>query len=84
MDPRRDRPRDRAFAPLREHLEERFGAGLGERHVAEFVDDQQLVSGELALQAEEPLLVVGLDQLVNQGRRGDEADRETLLTGGQF
>jgi len=40
-----------ALVALGEHLEEQLGAGLGERHVAEFVDDQQLVAGKLALQA---------------------------------
>ena len=72
-----------ALVALAEHLEQQFGAGLGERHVAEFVDDQQLVAGELALQAQQPLLVAGLDQLVDQGGGGGEADREALLAGGQ-
>jgi hypothetical protein len=68
---------------LGEHLEEQFGAGLGERHVAKFVDDQQLVAGDLALQAQQPLLVASLDQFVDQGGGGGEADREALLAGGQ-
>ena len=72
-----------ALVALGEHLEQQLGAGLGERHIAEFVDDQQLVAGELALQAQQPLLVAGLDQLVDQGGRGGEADREALLAGGQ-
>ena len=29
------------FIALAEHLEEQFGAGLGQRHEAEFIDDEQ-------------------------------------------
>ena len=39
------------FVTLAEDLEQQLGAGLRQRHVSEFVDDQQLVSGVLALQA---------------------------------
>ena len=40
---------DQGRAPLvalAEHLEQEFGTGLGQRHEAEFVDDQKLVGGE--------------------------------------
>jgi hypothetical protein len=33
---------------LAENLEEELGASLGKRHIAEFVDDEELDSGELA------------------------------------
>ena len=72
-----------ALVSLGEHLEQQLGAGLRQRHVAELVDDQQLVGGELALQAQQPLLVAGLDQLVDQGGGGGEADRQALLAGGE-
>ena len=71
-----------ASVALAEHLEQEFGAGLGERHEAEFVDDQQAVFSQLFLEAQQALLVPGLDQLVDQGRRRDEAHGEAFLTGG--
>ena len=37
----------------------------------------------MALQAEQSFLIPGLDQLVDHGGRGGEADRQALLTGGQ-
>ncbi len=39
--------------------------------------------GDEVLKTQQTLLVAGLDQLVDQGCRGGEADREALLTGGQ-
>src|SRR5262245_59228620 len=39
------------FISLAEDLEQQLGAGLRQRHIAEFDDDEQLVAGELALQA---------------------------------
>ena len=68
-----------AFVALTEHLKQQLGAGLRERHIAEFINDQQLVAGQLALQAAQSLLVPGLDQLVDQGRGGGEANRQPLL-----
>jgi MarR-like DNA-binding transcriptional regulator SgrR of sgrS sRNA len=37
----------------------------------------------LSLQAEQPLLVPGLDEFVDHSGRGGEADRQALLAGGQ-
>ena len=51
-----------------------ISAGLRQRHISKFVDDQQLVTGELALQAEKPFLVAGLDQFVHEGGGGREAN----------
>jgi hypothetical protein len=42
-----------AFMTLAEDLEEQFRAGLGKRHIAEFVDDKQFDGGELGLQLEQ-------------------------------
>src|SRR6266478_4698488 len=53
-----------ALVTLAEDLEQELGAGRRQGHIAEFVDDQQLVGRQLALQAEQSLLVPGLDQLV--------------------
>ena len=49
-----------AFVPLGEHLKQQLGAGLRQRHVAELVDDQQLVGDQLALETQQALLVAGL------------------------
>jgi hypothetical protein len=46
-----------AFMTLTEDLEEQLRAGLGERHIAEFVDDQQFDGGELGLKFEKLPLV---------------------------
>jgi hypothetical protein len=40
-----------AFVALAEDLEQQLGAGRRERDVAQFIDDQKLVAGELTLQA---------------------------------
>jgi hypothetical protein len=72
-----------SLVALAEDLEQQFGAGLRQRHIAEFVDDQELVAGDLALQAQEPLLVAGLNQLLHEGGGGREADRQAFLAGCQ-
>jgi hypothetical protein len=46
---------------LAEHLEEQLGAGHGQWHEAEFIDDEQLIAGDLLLEAEELLLVWSFD-----------------------
>src|SRR5450759_3072285 len=70
-----------ALISLAEHLEQQLSAGLRERPIAKLVDDQELVSGELPLQAKQPLLVAGLQQFMDESRGGIEADRQPLLTG---
>ena len=77
---------DQGRAPLvalAEHLEQQLGAGLRQRHEAEFVDDQKLAGGELLLEPQQLLVIAGLDELVDQCGGGDEADREALLAGRQ-
>src|SRR6516165_11344964 len=72
-----------ALVTLAEDLEQELRTGRRQGDVTELVDDQQLVGRQLALEAEQSLLVSGLDQLVDHGGRGGEADRQPLLTGGQ-
>ena len=55
-----------ALVALAEDLEQQLGAGRRQRDVAQLVDDQKLVAGELALQAQQTLFVAGLVQLVDQ------------------
>ena len=47
-----------AFVALAEDLEQQLGAGRRERDVAQFIDDQKLVAGELSLQAQQTLFIV--------------------------
>src|SRR5512143_2081210 len=68
---------------LAETLEQQLGAGGGKRHVAELVDDQQLVRLDLLLELEKTPLVVGFDQLMDQAGGRGEPDREAALAGGQ-
>ena len=65
---------------LAEHLEEQLGPGLGQGHEAQFVDDQQLESGQPSLEVEQTPFVPGLDQLVDQGGGGSEAHGQSTLT----
>src|SRR5271154_837217 len=48
-----------ALVALAEDLEQQLGASRREGHVAQLVDDQQLVAGELALQALQTFFVAG-------------------------
>src|SRR5665213_3367254 len=53
------------------------------RDIAQFVDDQELVAGELTLQAQQTFFIARFVQLVDQGGGSGEADREALLASGQ-
>src|ERR1700681_1115493 len=66
---------------LAENLEEQLRAGLRERHIAEFVNDQQFDGGELGLELEQTPLVARLHQLMNEAGRREEGDREAALAG---
>ena len=54
-----------AFISLTEDLEQQFCAGWRRRDVAEFVDDQQLVGGELPLEPQEPLFITRFQKFVD-------------------
>jgi hypothetical protein len=56
---RRDDGRSTLVA-LAEYLKEQFRTGLRERHVAKFVDDEELDGGELGLKFEQTLFVTRL------------------------
>src|SRR5499427_10004160 len=64
-----------ALVTLAEDLEQELRARRRQRYIAELVDDQQLVGGQLTLEAEQSFFIPGLDQLVHHGGRGGEADR---------
>ena len=53
----RGHERGRLLVALGEDLEQQLGGGLRQRDVAELVDDQQILLGELLLQAQQALVV---------------------------
>ena len=53
-----------AFVTLAEDLEQQLGANLGQRHEAEFTDDQELVGGEPPLEPEELYVVARHHELM--------------------
>ena len=70
-----DRP---SLVSLAEDLEEELRAGLREWDEAKLVDDEQLESGKPLLEVEQPPLVPGLDEFVDQRGGGGEAYRQPL------
>ena len=68
---------------LAEDFEQQLGAGLRERHEAEFVDDQKVILCQLLLQAQQAFFIPVLHQFMNQGSGREEADGEPLLAGRQ-
>lgn len=77
--------RGAALIALRDHLEQKLGVDLGQRHEAQLVDDQQFDAGQLLLQARQAAFLAGLHQLVDQRGGGGEAERDgpRLLRRGQ-
>ena len=71
------------FVTLAEYFKQKLRAGLRERHITEFVDDEQFDGGELRLEFQETPLVARLHQLMNEAGRREEGDREAALAGGQ-
>ena len=68
-----DRP---PLVALAEDLEEELRSRLGEWNEAQFIYDEQLEPAKLLLQVEQSPLVPGLDQLMDEGCGGGEANRQ--------
>src|SRR3954451_12953669 len=66
---------------LAEDLEQQLRAGLGERHITQFIDDQQLCGGEVLLQSQQATLVPRLLELMDEACGSGEDNREPPLTG---
>jgi hypothetical protein len=49
--------------------------------ISKRVDNQELVSGELPLQAKQLFIVTSLQQFIDESRGGAEANRQPLLAG---
>ncbi len=70
-----------ALTSFGDDLKQQFGTDLGERYVAEFVDAQQFEAGVLANSLRKLELLLGLDEFVDEPRRGREPYSTTLLAG---
>jgi hypothetical protein len=68
---------------LRDQLEQEFSAGFAERHEAQLVDNQQLVADHLLLKPKQSSFIPRFHQFVDESGRGDKADGQALLAGGQ-
>ena len=55
-----------ALIALRDQLEQEFRAGLAQRHEAQLVDDEQLVSGHLLLEAQKT--AIGYNRIITDGK----------------
>ena len=75
--------RGAAFVALAEHLEEQLGADRRERHVAQFIDDQQLDRVEMLLQRPQTAFVARFHEFMHEGRSRREGDAVALLAGGE-
>ena len=70
-----------AFVTLADEFEQQLGACLRQWHETQFVDDQQLVGGQLFLEAAQLFFVPCLDQLADQGGGRGETNTMSALTG---
>src|SRR3954447_280158 len=66
---------------LAEDLEQQLCSGLRQRHVAQFINDQQLCGGEVLLQSQKAALVARLLQLMDEAGGSSEGNREAALAG---
>ena len=70
-----------AFVALGEDLEDELGGAVGQREVAQFVEDDELGAGVAADDAAELAAALGFLELVREGGEGGEADAASLLAG---
>jgi hypothetical protein len=73
--------RGATFIALAEHLEEQFGAYGRKRHIAQFIDDQQLDRVEVLLQRAKAAFVARFHEFMHEGGRGREGNAVALLAG---
>ena len=75
--------RGAAFVALAEYFEEQLGTDRRERHVAQFIDDQQLDRVEMFLQGPQTAFVAGFHEFMDERSGGREGDAVTLLASRQ-
>src|SRR5947209_14323914 len=71
------------FIERRTKLEEEIGSITGEGNEAKLIQDEQLVLAEHSQKARQFQVVLGTDQVIDQGRHIVEAHAATLSAGGQ-
>jgi hypothetical protein len=65
---------------LAEGFEQEFGAALGEGHVSQLIDDEQLIAGQLLLEAQQVFVIPrSFDQFADQGSCSGETHSMTTL-----
>ena len=70
------------FVGPADHLEEQFGPGLGEGHVAQLIQHEQVQAFQLPVQALQLALFPGFQQMRHQTGGRDKAHPPPLATGG--
>ena len=70
-----------AFVAFGEDLEDELGGAVGQREVAELVDDDELGAGVAGDDAGELAAALGFLELVGEAGEGGEADAAALLAG---
>ena len=75
--------RGATFVALTEHLEEQFGTNGGERHVAQFIDDQQFDRVEVFLQCPQPAFVARFHEFMHESGGRGECNALVFLARGQ-
>jgi len=70
------------FRPLGDDLEEQFGGHFCQRHITEFIDNDQFNAGPTGQHAAQALFPLRFDQLVDQRGGGGEAHSPPLTAGG--
>ena len=80
-EPLRNMDDGRPLGAIRDHLEQQLGSDLGQRHVAELVDADQLDALPTPQGPAQGVGGAGFDQLVDQGCGGGEAYPSALLAG---
>jgi hypothetical protein len=69
------------FGSLCDDLEQQLGGDLGQRNVAEFIDNDQLHAGPAGQHAAQTLLPLCFDELIGERGGGREAHSPALTTG---
>jgi hypothetical protein len=70
------------FGAIGDDLDQKLGAELGQGHIANLVDGDNVVARPPTQSAPQLELLLGFDQLVDQRRRGREAHTPSLAAGG--
>ena len=70
----------RSFRPFRDDLKKQLGSDLRERHIADFIKDEQIIPRPSAECASEQVMVLRFNQLIDQSGSRRETNPFLLLT----